>query len=130
MEISLGQTAKIVKVFDKETVQVYAKLTGDFNPVHFDEGYAKNTIFKKPIVPGPLVLTLVTTLFANKLPGPGSVYLSHEVKYLHPVYYDDTITAIVEIIEINSKKHIFLKTTCTNQEGIIILDGVARLKKY
>jgi len=130
MEIKVGQMAKTVRVFDKEIGLSYAKLTGDFNPVHFDENFAKDTIFKKTIVPGPLVITLVTTLFANELPGPGSVYLSHDVKYFQPVYYNDTITALVEVIEINSKKHIFLKTTCTNQNGVVVLDGVARLKKY
>jgi 3-hydroxybutyryl-CoA dehydratase len=130
MEIKVGQVAKAVRVFDKETGLSFAKLTGDFNPVHLDEDFAKDTIFKKTIVHGPLVITLVTTLFANELPGPGSVYLSHDVKYFQPVYYNDTITAIVEVIEINSKKHIFLKTTCTNQDGVVVLDGVARLKKY
>ena len=130
MEIKVGQVAKAVRVFDRETGLSFAKLTGDFNPVHLDEDFAKDTIFKKTIVHGPLVITLVTTLFANELPGPGSVYLSHDVKYFQPVYYNDTITAIVEVIEINSKKHIFLKTTCTNQDGVVVLDGVARLKKY
>jgi acyl dehydratase len=130
MGIEVGQTAEIARVFDKEIILAYAKLTGDFNPVHFDENYAKGTIFKKPIVHGPLVLTLITTLFANELPGPGSIYLSHDVRYFKPVYYNDTITAKVEIVEINSKEHIFLKTTCINQEGTVILDGIARLKKY
>lgn len=120
----------ITKAFTLNDVQAFAELTGDFNPVHFDESYAANTIFKKPIVHGPLVITLVTTLFANELPGPGSVYLSHEVKYFSPVYINDAITGTVEIIDINERGHIFVKTTCTNQNGDIILDGVARLKKY
>ncbi|MES2480161.1 MAG: MaoC family dehydratase [Bacteroidota bacterium] len=130
MDIKVGQIATAKKTFDKDMVLSFAQLTGDFNPVHFDEEYAKNTIFKKPIVHGPLVITLVTTLFANELPGPGSVYLSHDVKYFHPVYHNETITATLEIIEINEKQHIFIKTTCVNEEGKVILDGVARLKKY
>ena len=130
MDIKIGQFAAVIKVFDKDTVLMYAKLTGDYNPVHFDEEYAKNTIFKKPIVHGPLVLTLITTLFANELPGPGSVYLSHEYNFFTPVYYGDTITATVEVASINEKNHIFLKTFCTNQDGITVMDGTARLKKY
>ena len=130
MEIKVGDVAQINKVFDKASVLEYAKLTGDYNPVHFDENYAKKTIFKRPIVHGPYVLTLVTTLFANELPGPGSVYLSHNVKYLIPVYLDDEITAKLEVIEINKKNHIFLETTCFNQYGDIVLSGLARLKKY
>jgi len=130
MEIYVGQTAETVRKFDKQAVLDFAKLTGDFNPVHFDEAYAANTIFKRPIVHGPLVLTLVTTLFANELPGSGSVYLSHDVQYILPVYYNDVITAKLEVIEINSKNHVFLKTICTNQDGNMVLTGVARLKKY
>jgi acyl dehydratase len=130
MKIQVGNVAKSVKVFDKNSVLEYAKLTGDYNPVHFDENYAKKTIFKKPIVHGPYVLTLVTTLFANELPGPGSVYLSHDVKYLLPVYHDDEITARLEVIEINHNNHVFIKTTCVNQNGKIVLSGIARLKKY
>ena len=108
----------------------FAQLTGDFNPVHFDEAYAAGTIFIKPIVHGPLVLTLVTTIFANELTGPGSVYMSHNVKFMLPVYYNDKITAEVEVLEVNEKNHIFLRTTCTNQYGKLVLDGTARLKKY
>lgn len=130
MEIYLGQKAEAIRKFDKQAVLDFATLTGDFNPVHFDEAYAANTIFKKPIVHGPLVLTLVTTLFANELPGSGSVYLSHDVQYKLPVYYDDVITARLEVIEINSKNHVFLSTICYNQEGNIVMTGVARLKKY
>jgi 3-hydroxybutyryl-CoA dehydratase len=130
MEMKVGQIIKKSKIFDRQSVINYAKLTGDFNPVHFDEIYASKTVFKKPIVHGPLVLTMVTTIFANEFPGPGSVYLSHNVKYISPVYYEDTITAILEIVEINLKNHIFIKTTCINQKGVIILDGIARLKKY
>lgn len=130
MDIQLGQTAQATRKFDKQSVLDFAKLTGDFNPVHFDSDYAAKTIFKKPIVHGPLVLTLVTTLFANELPGPGSVYLSHNVQYFLPVYYDDVITATLEVIEINSKAHVFLRTVCSNQHGEIVLDGIARLKKF
>lgn len=130
MDIKVGQMASAKKTFDKEMVLAFAQLTGDFNPVHFDEEYARNTIFKKPIVHGPLVITMVTTLFANELPGPGSVYLGHDVKYFHPVYLNETITATLEVIEINEKQHVFIKTTCTNEEGKVILDGIARLKKY
>lgn len=131
MEIlKVGDIASVKRQFFVDDVKSFAKLTGDYNPIHFDESYASQTIFGKPIVHGPLVITLITTLFANELPGYGAVYLSHDVRYLHPVYINDEITAIVEIIEISEKQHIFLKTTCTNQNGILILDGVARLKKY
>jgi acyl dehydratase len=128
--LKVGDSASIEKIFTKEDVKKYAELTGDFNPVHFDEEYTKTTIFKKPIVQGPLVITLSTSLFANELPGPGTVYLGHNVKYLHPVYINDKIRAVLEIIEITKKGHVLIKTTCTNQEGICVLDGIARVKKF
>ncbi|RZJ27759.1 MAG: hypothetical protein EOO48_11235, partial [Flavobacterium sp.] len=87
MEIKVGQKATAKRIFDADAVKAYAALTGDNNPVHFDPDFASTTIFKKPIVHGPLVITLITTMFANKLPGPGSVYLSHDVKYMLAVYY-------------------------------------------
>lgn len=117
------------KIFTSDDVELYARLTGDYNPVHFDEEFAKNTIFGKPIVHGPLVLTFVTTLFATDLPGPGTVYLAHDVKYLSPVYIGDEITALLEVIEITDKKHILVSTICKNKKGEIVLSGTARLKK-
>lgn len=129
MEIKIGQRAIEIKKFDKERVQLFAELTGDYNPIHFDEVFAAKTIFKKPIVHGPLVLTLITTLFAKELPGPGSVYLSHDIKFISPVYYDDVITAILEVTDISSKGHVFINTICKNQNGEIVIEGNARLKK-
>lgn len=129
-DIKIGNKAIATKIFTLNDVILFAELTNDYNPIHFDENYASKTIFKKPLVHGPLVITIITTIFAKELPGPGSIYLSHDVKYINPVYHGDEITGIVEVIEITDKQHIFLKTTCINQDGKIILEGVARLKKY
>lgn len=129
MDIKIGQKAIAKRIFDKESVELFAVLTGDYNPIHFDEAYAAQSVFKKPIVHGPLVITLVTTLFAKELPGPGSVYLSHEVKFIRPVYYDDEITAILEVTDISPKGHIFINTICMNQNDEIVIEGLARLKK-
>jgi acyl dehydratase len=112
MEIKVGQTATATRVFDLKSVEDFAALTGDYNPVHFDAAYAADTIFGKPIVHGPLVITLVTTLFAHELPGPGSIYLSQDVRYIRPVYHG-----------------IFIRTICVNQDGDIVIEGLARLKK-
>ncbi|SCX94195.1 hypothetical protein/3-hydroxybutyryl-CoA dehydratase [Nonlabens sp. Hel1_33_55] len=129
-KIKVGDRAIDKRRFSSADVQNYADLSGDFNPIHFDEDYAKDTIFKKPIVHGPLVITLITTLFAKELPGPGSVYLSHDIKYLHPVFIDDEVTAILEVIEVTDKQHVIIKTSCYNAQEILLLEGIARLKKY
>ena|SRR5690606_15447053 len=130
MEITIGQKAMATRVFDRRSVEMFAALTGDFNPIHFDENYARNTIFGKPLVHGPLVITLVTTLFATELPGPGSVYLSHDLRFVKPVFHNDEITATLEVLSINEKGHIFIDTTCRNQNGEIVIEGIARLKKF
>ena len=130
MQFKIGDEVTKQRKFTSEDVREFAKLTGDFNPVHFDELHAKNTIFKKPIVHGPLVITLITSIFANELPGPGTVYLAHEVKYLHPVYHNEMIIGNVKIVDINLHGHIFVNTTCKNTKGNIILTGIARLKKF
>lgn len=127
--IEIGQTATATRIFDRRSVELFAELTGDYNPVHFDPAYAAKTIFEKPIVHGPLVITLVTTLFAHELPGPGSVYLSHDVRYIRPVYHGDEITAILEVTDINEKGHIFISTKCVNQDHNVVIEGLARLKK-
>jgi acyl dehydratase len=129
MNIEIGQKAIASKVFDRNSVEQFAALTGDYNPIHFDENYAAQSIFKKPIVHGPLVITLVTTLFAKELPGPGSVYLSHEIKFIKPVYYNDEITAVLEVTDISPKGHVFINTICKNQHDEIVIEGLARLKK-
>lgn len=129
-ELKVGDKVSEKKQFTIEDVEMFASLTGDYNPIHFDPEYASHTIFKKPIVHGPLVLTIITTLFAKKLPGPGSVYLSHDIKYINPVYISDEITVTLEVIEITERNHVIIETTCKNQDGIPILSGIARLKKY
>ena len=126
----IGDIVTQSKIFTLNDVKLFAELTGDFNPIHFDENYAKKTIFKKPLVHGPLVLTLITTLFATKMPGPGSVYLSHEVKFLNPVYHDDKILAKLTLLKITDKNHYIIETTCENQDGDIVITGIARLKKF
>jgi len=129
MNIKIGQKAFATRKFDERCVNLFAELTGDYNPIHFNLDYAEKTIFKRPIVHGPLVLTLITTLFANELPGAGSVYLSHNIRFIKPVFYDDEITAILEVIDINAKGHIFINAMCKNQFDEIVIEGIARLKK-
>ena len=130
MKIEIGAVAEAKRIFTAELVENYAKLTGDYNPVHFDDKFAQHTIFRKPIVHGPLVLTLITTLFANKLPGAGSVYLSHDLKFVAPVYHNDEVTAYLKIIEITSKNHCIIETKAYNQDGIIVIEGIARIKVF
>jgi 3-hydroxybutyryl-CoA dehydratase len=125
-ELKLGDSAQLSKVVSEEVVNDFAKVIGDFNPLHTDQAYAEKTIFKGRIAHGSLSIGLLSTVMGNLLPGHGTIYLSHEVKFLAPVRIGDTITAKVEVIElVPEKNRVKFKTTCINQEGKIVVDGTA-----
>lgn len=129
MKFKIGDKAITEKKFTAEEVKIFSELTGDINPIHLDAKYASTTFFKKPIVHGILCSGLISAVIANKLPGMGSIYLKQELKFLSPVYYDDLLTAIVEVTDIlEDKKHYILKTQVVNSEGKIVIDGEARIK--
>jgi 3-hydroxybutyryl-CoA dehydratase len=117
-------------VVTQEDVEKYAALTGDFNPIHFDETFAKSTPFKKPIIHGPLLLAKITSFFANDFPGPGTVYLGHEYKFLKPVYVNECVTVEFSQLHQNEKNHLFISTKCFNQDQEAVFEGIARLKKF
>jgi 3-hydroxybutyryl-CoA dehydratase len=125
-ELKVGDIGEISKTISESDIYLYAGITGDFNPAHVNEDYAKNTFFKTRIAHGMLVAGLISAVLGSKLPGPGTVYMRQELDFMAPVKIGDTVTARVEVIEINTeKKRVKLKTTCTNQEGTVVLDGQA-----
>jgi len=125
-ELKVGDSAQISKTITETDITDFAKVTGDFNPVHLDQAYAEKTIFKGRIAHGLLSVGLLSNVLGNILPGHGTIYLSQEVKFLAPVRIGDTITARVEVMElIPEKNRVKFRTTCINQEGKIVVDGTA-----
>jgi 3-hydroxybutyryl-CoA dehydratase len=125
-ELKVGDSAQISKTITETDIGLFAKVTGDFNPVHLDQAYAEKTPFKGRIAHGILSAGFISNVLGNLLPGPGTIYLSQEVKFLAPVRIGDTITVRVEVIElIPEKNRAKFKTTCTNQEGKEVIDGAA-----
>ncbi len=125
-QFNIGDSAEFTKTITEYDVYQYAGVTGDFNPAHIDEVYAKETFFKRRIAHGMLAGGLISAVLGTRLPGPGSVYLRQELNFTAPVYFGDTVTAKVEIVDINTgKKRITLKTTCTNQDDKVVVDGEA-----
>jgi len=125
-ELKIGDSAEISRTVTEEDIQGFAKVTGDFNPLHLNQDYAEKTIFKGRVAHGILSLGLISNVFGNILPGPGSIYLSQEVKFLSPVRIGDTITARVEVIElIHEKRRAKFRTTCSNQKDQVVVDGTA-----
>jgi 3-hydroxybutyryl-CoA dehydratase len=125
-QMKVGDVAQFAKTISESDIYLYAGITGDFNPAHVNEAYAKTTFFKTRIAHGMLTAGLVSAILANQLPGPGTIYLKQELSFMAPVHIGDTITAQVEVLElIEGKNRARMKTTCTNQDGILILSGEA-----
>ncbi len=128
-ELKIGQKASVQKTFTAADVTAFAGISLDVNPIHMSDKYAEGTIFGKRIVHGILTSGLISAVLANKLPGPGTIYLGQELKFTAPVYLGDDITATVEIVEIREdKKIIKLDTTCVNQDGKKVITGLATVK--
>jgi 3-hydroxybutyryl-CoA dehydratase len=120
-----GDTAEMRKVVTEEDILLFAKVTGDCNPVHVSREFAEKTRFKERIAHGMLSAGLISAVLGMKLPGPGCLYLSQTLNFLGPVKIGDEITARVEITEVISEKRLRLKTVCLNQRADIVLDGEA-----
>jgi 3-hydroxybutyryl-CoA dehydratase len=126
--LKLGMCDSISKTITGKDVDSFAEISLDTNPIHLNEEYASKTIFKKRIAHGILTTGLISAVLGTKLPGEGAIYLSQDIKFLAPVYLNDTITATVKIIELNEEKRkVTVSTICTNQEGKEVLSGKAIL---
>jgi 3-hydroxybutyryl-CoA dehydratase len=125
-QIKVGDIAEFAKTVTETDVYLYAGITGDFNPAHVNEAYAKNTFFKTRIAHGMLTAGFISAILANQLPGPGTIYLKQELSFLAPVRMGDTVTGRVEVLELIAERNrVRLKTSCTNQDGVMVLDGEA-----
>lgn len=126
MQLIVGQKASRSITLTAEYVKSYAAITGDHNPLHFDENFVAKTKFKKPVVQGGLTTGLLHALVAMDMPGPGTVFLSQNWKFTAPVFIGDTITAEAEILSIHASKPVTeLKVIVKQQMGDIVLVGVA-----
>lgn len=124
----LGQKANITRSFSEEDVKDFARLSGDYNPIHIDPEFAKNTVFGQRIVHGVLVSSLFSNLLAEKVPGKGSIYLGQTFKFKKPVFFDQSITASVEVINVREDKPIVtMSTICKNEQGEELISGEAVL---
>ncbi|MBF0111191.1 MAG: MaoC family dehydratase [Desulfamplus sp.] len=125
-QLKLGDYEEFSKTVSESDIYLFAGVSGDMNPAHIDEQYASNTFFKGRIAHGILVGSFISTVIGMKLPGPGTIYLEQQYKFLAPVRIGDTITAKAEVIEIKSEKNkITLQTRCFNQNGVMVIDGTA-----
>ena len=126
MQISIGQKATRSLTLTHDHVKAFAELSGDYNPLHFDESFVARTKFKKLVVQGGLTTGLLHALVAMDMPGPGTVFLSQNWKFTAPVFIGDTITAEAEVISKHDTKPVTqLKIKIIRQDGEIVLEGEA-----
>ncbi|MDI6733185.1 MAG: MaoC family dehydratase [Planctomycetota bacterium] len=130
-DIKIGDKASFSKTISESDIYNFAGVSGDFNPVHINEEFAKNSLFKTRIAHGFLGVSFISTVLGTKLPGPNTIYLSQELQFKAPVKIGDTLTAECEVLEKTDKKKILkLKTTVFNQTGTSVIEGIATVLKY
>jgi acyl dehydratase len=126
MNLVVGQKATRSLTLTSDRVRKYAEITGDYNPLHFDEAFAARTKFRRLIVQGGLTTGILNALVAMDMPGPGTVFLSHNWKFTAPVFIGDTITGEAEVVSVHETKPVTqLKIKITRQNGETVLEGEA-----
>ncbi len=126
MRLFVGQKATRSITLTADHVKTFAGLSGDYNPLHFDESFAAKTKFKRLVVQGGLTTGLLHALVAMDMPGPGTVFLNQNWKFTAPVFIGDTITAEAEVVSVHETKPVTqLKIKVTRQDGETVLEGEA-----
>jgi acyl dehydratase len=122
----VGQTASRTRAVRQRDIELFTQLTGDRNPLHYDEEAASASRFGGIIVQGGVTSGLLNAVVAEELPGPGTVFLHVDWDFKAPVKPGDEITATVEVLDVRQDKPLTrLRTTITNQDGTVVLDGSA-----
>lgn len=112
-DITIGMSAQYSHLITSDDIERFADASGDYNPIHLDNDFAKNTKFGRRIAHGALISSFFSKLFASKLPGVGSIYVSQNSKFLKPVFIGDIVEVEVKVQDINrEKKRVYFLTTC------------------
>ena len=127
-EMKLGDSASFTKTVSEHDVYTFAGVTGDLNPAHINEPFARQTQFHGRIAHGMLSAGLISAVIGMHLPGPGTIYLGQELSFRSPVRIGDTITATVTVRSLNPERNrAELDTVCTNQDGVQVVTGTAKV---
>lgn len=125
-QIKVGDVETFARTITESDVYLFGGVTGDLNPAHTNQVASEKTMFKGRIAHGMLTASYISTILGMYLPGPGTIFLSQETKFLKPVHFGDTITAKVTATEVNVEKNIVsFDTECENQDGVKVLVGKA-----
>jgi 3-hydroxybutyryl-CoA dehydratase len=129
-DIKVDDEAWLTRTITEAHIVNFAGLTGDWNPVHADAEYAAQSMFGERIAHGMLIAGLISTVLGTQLPGPNSIYLGQDLKFIAPVKIGDTVKVVVTVLDKREDKRIIkLRTTVSNQRGEPVIDGTAVVKK-
>jgi hypothetical protein len=126
-EIKIGMSATYTQTVTDADVKIFAGLSGDRNPVHMDEDYAKKSRFKKRIAHGMISASFFSALFGTKIPGEGCVYTRQSLNFKRPIYINDTVEAVVTVSGIDLEKRRVVFETICKVDGMVAIDGEAEL---
>jgi acyl dehydratase len=125
---TIGEEATITRTITIEDIEAFAEVSGDVSPIHMNGEYAEGTYFGGRIAHGALVAGVISAVLGTRLPGPGAIYMSQQMRFLAPVRPGDTITARAEVSDWDGQKgRITLLTEVTNQDNVKVIVGEARL---
>ncbi len=126
MDLHVGQSATRTLSVTHDHVEKYAQITGDRNPLHFDEEFAAATPFGRLVAHGGITAGILNALVAEDLPGPGTVFMSQQLEYVAPVYIGDTIVGEVEVLKVHESKPVTqLRVEVRRESGEVVLKGEA-----
>lgn len=127
-EINVGDSASINHSLSKRDILLFAIMSGDVNPAHLDEEYAKSDFFHQIVAHGMWGASLISTVLGTKLPGPGTIYVNQSLKFRRPILVGDLITAQVTVQEkFPEKNHVILECICSNQKDVEVIRGIAEV---
>jgi len=124
----VGQHVSSSELIDDKMVRGYADLTGDHNPIHVDDAFAKKTKFGQRIAHGGILFGLASKVLGEKMPGLGTIYMSQLVNFHAPVFINDTVTCVATITALLPKHVAKISTMVTKQDGTVVMDGVSTVK--
>lgn len=128
MELKIGDIFTFEKEMTDELIRQFADISGDYNPLHLDDEFAKNTRFGKRIAHGMLTSSFISAVLGYKLNVRKLVYLGQTLKFKHPTYIGDVVTATATVKKIREDKPIVkIETICENQDGVLLIEGEATI---
>ncbi len=126
-ELTVGQSAEIQRLVDDEAVRRFAEVSGDFNPLHMDEDYARKTAFRGRIAHGALIASYISCVLGSHLPGPGAVFAGMTMRFARPVRLGDLVTARATVVEIDAAKRMVKLDCVCEVDGEVCLQADAEV---